>query len=215
MKSIEGVIFDLDGTIANTLPLCIEAFRRSVEPLINRVVSEAEIIATFGPSEEGTIRALAPLHYDQGVAAYLSKYEQLHDLCPEPFVGITDLLVHLQEKGIRIALVTGKGKFSTAITLEKFRLTQFFEQIETGVPEGPHKPEGIEAVLNSWVGMDKEKVFYIGDAVSDITASRVAGIPVVAAAWAETAEPAHLLAMRPDQLFYTLPDFITWLKSRI
>ncbi|HXS57064.1 MAG TPA: HAD hydrolase-like protein, partial [Hanamia sp.] len=71
MKKIKAVIFDLDGTLANTLPLCIRAFRKSIEPLINRSVSDAEIVATFGPSEEGTIMALAPDHYKKGVTDYL------------------------------------------------------------------------------------------------------------------------------------------------
>mgnify|MGYP006357288589 CR=1 FL=1 len=48
MKKIKGVIFDLDGTIGDTVPLCIKAFRKAIEPLIERSVSDEEIIATFG-----------------------------------------------------------------------------------------------------------------------------------------------------------------------
>ena len=117
MEKIKAVIFDLDGTLANTLPLCIQAFRQSVEPLINRSISDAEIIATFGPSEEGTIMALAPNHYDKGVSDYLYYYENLHEMCPVPFDGIKDVLQTLKNKGIRIAMVTGKGKDSTDISL--------------------------------------------------------------------------------------------------
>ena len=78
MKKIKAVIFDLDGTIANTLPLCVRAFKNSVEPLINRSLSDAEIIATFGPSEEGTILELAPEKKEKGVSNYLHLYETLH-----------------------------------------------------------------------------------------------------------------------------------------
>ena len=117
MSKIKAIIFDLDGTLANTLPLCIQAFRQSVEPLINKPVTDEEIIATFGPSEEGTIMALAPDYYDQGVADYLHHYRSLHYLCPVPFEGIKELLIMLQNKGVRLAMVTGKGKLSTAISL--------------------------------------------------------------------------------------------------
>jgi len=141
---IKAVIFDLDGTVGNTIPLCVEAFRRSIEPLINRTISDEEIIATFGPSEEGTIMQLAPDNYEEGISSYLRYYEQLHDMCPNPFGGITDLLRILKDAHVRLAMVTGKGELSTGITLEKFGMTNFFEIIETGHPSGPRKAEGID-----------------------------------------------------------------------
>src|SRR4051812_37315015 len=84
MKNIKGIIFDLDGTLADTLPLCVQAFRQSIEPLTSTPLTDAEIIATFGPSEEGTIMALAPDFYQKGVIDYLHLYETMHHMCPEP-----------------------------------------------------------------------------------------------------------------------------------
>jgi len=215
MKKIKGLIFDLDGTIGNTLPLCIQAFRQSIEPLAMKKLSDQDIIATFGPSEEGTIQTLIPEHYEEGIVNYLQFYEDLHDICPDPFPGIIDLLGQLKEKGIRIAMVTGKGKHSTIITLKKFGLHDHFEHIETGSPEGPTKEKGIAAVLRQWPDLDKSSIVYVGDAPSDITASRKAGIPVVAAAWAPTAEHEKLLANNPDNIFYTLSEFTDWLRPLV
>ena len=215
MQKIKAVIFDLDGTLANTLPLCIKAFRESVEPLINRPVSDAEIIETFGPSEEGTIMALAPRHYEKGVRDYLHFYESLHDMCPEPFDGIPALLDMLKNKGVRIAMVTGKGKYSTDISLKHFEITHYFEIIETGSASGPRKAEGIQVVLNLLSDIKKEEIIYVGDAPGDILASRKAGIPVIAAAWADTAEPEKLKELNPDELFYNIRDFTNWISDRI
>ncbi|MES2486624.1 MAG: HAD hydrolase-like protein [Bacteroidota bacterium] len=215
MKKIKAVIFDLDGTLANTLPMCIKAFRAAVEPLINRNVSDEEIIATFGPSEEGTIQALAPDFYDEGVAKYLHHYNEFHDMCPDVFDGIKLLLKTLQNKHIRIAMVTGKGKLSADISLDKFGITDYFEWIETGMPSGPRKPEGIQQILEKWPDLKHDELIYVGDAPSDITACRQVGIPIVAAAWAETAEPQLLEPLQPDQLFYTVPAFADWLYSAI
>ncbi len=215
MKKIKAVIFDLDGTLANTLPLCIKAFRQSIEPLINRSVSEAEIIETFGPSEEGTIMALVPAYYEKGITDYLNFYEALHAMCPAPFDGITTLLNTLKNKGVQIAMVTGKGKYSTVISLKYLMLDSFFEIIETGSPNGPGKAEGIKIILNLLKDIHRDEVIYVGDAPGDIKASREAGISVIAAAWAETAEPAKLKALHPDELFYTITDFTDWLYKRI
>jgi len=215
MQKIRGIIFDLDGTLANTLPLCIQAFRQSVEPLALRQLSDAEIIATFGPSEEGTIMTLVPEHYEKGIVNYLNFYKDLHDMCPDPFPDIRQLLGQIKEKGIRLAMVTGKGKHSTDISLKKFGLTSYFEIIETGSPTGPRKADGIRQVLAGWPHLHKEEIIYVGDAPSDVTASREAGIAVVGAGWAPTAEPEALLALQPDQLFYTVKDFADWLLPKI
>ncbi len=212
MLPLKAILFDLDGTLANTLPLCIAAFRQSVEPLIQRSLSDAEIIATFGPSEEGTIMALAPQHYEKGVADYLRFYQALHTMCPDAFDGIAALLKRLKEKKIRLAMITGKGKHSTAISLKKFGMEADFEIIETGLPSGPRKAAGIQSVLDFFSGISRQEMIYVGDAPGDISASREAGIPIIAAAWAETAEPKKLTALQPDGIFYTVADFAQWLE---
>ena len=158
---------------------------------------------------------LAPNHYEKGVSDYLYFYEILHEICPIAFHGIEDLLTTLKNKQVRIAMVTGKGKYSTHISLKKFDLTHFFEFIETGLPSGPRKAEGVQIILDSLPEIKKEEFIYVGDAPSDITASRKVGIPVIAAAWAETAEPEALKELNPDELFYTIQDFTTWLYSKI
>ena len=202
----KGVIFDLDGTIANTLPLCIEAFRRTIEPLANRKLSDEEIIATFGPSEEGTIMALAPLHYDAGIKGYLEQYEQLHSMCPDPFEGMRELLYQLKSTSCRLAMVTGKGKYSTLISLQAFNLLDVFEIIETGAPQGPRKAEGIMTVLERWEVKDKSTILYVGDAPGDIIAAQKAGIPIAAVTWASTTNKDDLIKLQPDYLFDSIKE---------
>ena len=215
MERIKAVIFDLDGTLGNTVPLCVAAFRKSIEPLIGRTISDEEIIATFGPSEEGTIRSLVPHNYEQGISNYLYFYGQLHDMCPKPFDGIVNILEILKKGQIRLAMVTGKGKYSTMITLQKFGIIHYFETIETGHPNGAIKAEGIEAVLNFFNDIKKNEIIYVGDAPGDIKACKKAGISIAAVAWADTAEPERLIELMPDQLFYSISDFKAWISSKI
>jgi phosphoglycolate phosphatase-like HAD superfamily hydrolase/ADP-ribose pyrophosphatase YjhB (NUDIX family) len=212
-----AVLFDLDGTLADTLPLCIRAFRHAIEPVAGRSVSDAEIVATFGPSEEGTIRALAPDHYDAALAAYLHHYERLHGDCPAPFAGIGALLRDLRDlrrHGVRLGMVTGKGARSTVLSLRRFGLEDVFEIVETGSPHGPRKTEALQAILAAW-DMEADEAVYIGDAPSDVTAARAAGVAVVSAAWAGTAEPAALRALAPDLLATTVDELRGWLWPRL
>jgi phosphoglycolate phosphatase-like HAD superfamily hydrolase len=211
---IKAVIFDLDGTIADTLPLCIAAFKQSIEPLLGKTISNEEIIATFGPSEEGTIRSLIPDHEEAGVKAYLHHYEQLHHTCPAPFAGIAELLDSLKLKGVKIGMVTGKGIHSTRLSLKQFGLQLYFEVLETGSPEGPSKKKGIKAVLEQ-LNTSVSDSIYVGDAPSDIKYCKEIGIPIAAAAWASTTDAAELLALQPDWLFYTIQEFENWLLENI
>ena len=209
---IKTVIFDLDGTIADTLPLCIAAFKKSIEPLLNKEISEEEIIATFGPSEEGTIRRLIPQHEEAGIKAYLGHYEQLHYTCPSAFAGIAELLEFLKDQGVQLAMVTGKGIHSTRLSLKQFGLEQYFEVMETGVPQGPNKINGIRNVL-SRLKADKSESIYVGDAPSDIIYCKEVGIPIAAAAWASTTDAEVLKKLNPDWLFTTVNEFKSWIEA--
>lgn len=211
---VKAVIFDLDGTIADTLPLCIAAFKKSIEPLLGKKVSEAEIVATFGPSEEGTIRKLIPLHEEEGVKAYLEHYRQLHYTCPEPFPGIKDLLKVLKDKGVCLAMVTGKGLHSARVSLQQFGLEACFDVLETGSPEGPNKVSGIRSVLER-LHIKATDSLYVGDAPSDVRYCKEIGIPIAAAAWAGTADVEALQVLQPDFLFTSVDEFREWISPLV
>ncbi len=134
MQKIKAVIFDIDGTLANTVPLCIAAFRHAVEPIVNRPLSDEEIQSHFGPDEEGTIKSLAPDDYKKGTSDFLRFYEAMHDMCSAPFEGMTELLDELQQKGVHLAIATGKGKYTSGLTLHRLGLVSYFEMIENGTP---------------------------------------------------------------------------------
>lgn len=206
------IIFDLDGTIADTLPLCIAAFKKSVEPLLGKEISEQEIIATFGPSEEGTIRRLIPTQEEIGVQAYLKHYEDMHHICPEPFDGVANLLEYLKAKGVQLAMVTGKGIHSTRLSLQQFGLAQYFELLETGKPEGPDKINGIRRVLAK-LNVSATDCLYVGDAPSDIKYCKEIGVPIAAVTWASTTNADELKPLNPEYMFSSVAEFKAWLAK--
>lgn len=201
-----NVLFDLDGTLGNTLPLCISAFRNAIEPLLQRALTDAEIIAQFGPSEEGTIQALIPEHYAEGVERYMECYKRLHGQWPTPFEGVEEILSALRAAGRYVGLVTGKGPRSTKITLETYGFARYFDCVKTGSIRGPVKRERIDEILRA-SALAPDRFIYVGDAPSDVTAARACGLRTVAAAWAPTADRAALEAMHPDFLFHSIGAF--------
>ena len=205
----------MDGTIVDSLPLCVEAFRLAVEPILQRSISGEEILAAFGPSDEGTIRVFVPNAVEVCMEQFLHHYRRLHPvMCPKPFDGMIDLLDWLKSQHIPIGLVTGKGPKSLAITLEEHGLEHYFDAIETGSPIRANKPECLRNMLHTFDHSPNETV-YIGDMASDITACREVSVPIYVAAWAETTDLPKLQSLQPDRIVRTIAELKSLLEENL
>jgi phosphoglycolate phosphatase len=116
---IKLVAFDLDGTIGDTLPMCIQAFKEATRPYVGYELSDDDVVRIFGLNEEGMIKCvLFNSCWSQALEDFYVVYEKLHATnCPMPFVGIYELIASLKQEGIIVVLITGKGIKSCDITL--------------------------------------------------------------------------------------------------
>jgi pyrophosphatase PpaX len=211
---LQGIIFDLDGTLGNTIPMCIAAFQAVFERFLGRRYTDEEITALFGPSEEGMIRRLVPEHWQHCLQAYLEAYTSGHKSCPEPFPGIETALRVLKERGVALAVVTGKGDASAMISLEYLGLSSYFDQVETGSVKGAIKPQALRKVLARWHKAPAQ-VAYVGDTAYDMRAATEVGLIGLGAAWAETAMVSELEATAPTAIFRSTDAFLTWIDKHI
>lgn len=202
---IKLIAFDLDGTIGETVPMCIRAFEQAVSPYAGRTLSEREITQTFGLNEVGMIKVVAGEKWREALHDFYPVYEQMHDECPEPYEGIRELIHTLKDAGILVALITGKGEKSCRITLEKFGMQDLFCCVKTGAEDRPNKAEAIEELLDAY-HVAKDEFYYIGDAVSDVTACKKAGVPCLCAAWGTTADIGGLEEANPSRVFFSIED---------
>jgi phosphoglycolate phosphatase-like HAD superfamily hydrolase len=108
--TVAAVLFDLDGTLVDTLPVCYVAFRRAVEMAGAPTMTDSEIHALFGPSEEGMLQRALPDDWERVVPAYFEAYEQLLSMCPAVIPEVGAALALLRQRRIRTGLVTGKSR---------------------------------------------------------------------------------------------------------
>jgi pyrophosphatase PpaX len=209
--TIRGIIFDLDGTLADTLPVCVQSFQYTIEHFRGWRPLPEEIYALFGTNEEGILDRLAPGCLQEMLPYFLNTYEELHSLCPKPFPGIERVFETIQRKKKTAAIVTGKGKLTTAISMRLLGLDRFVQQVETGFQDRSDKPFGIRSVLSQW-NCAPEEAAYIGDALSDMGSAQAAGVHPLGAAWAGTSEMLHLDALPAYPVFYEIPSFIDWIE---
>ena len=208
---LQGIIFDLDGTLANTLPVCFTAFRRAFFQYLNRNLTDEEISLHFGASEEGIIQQVVQSEWQACLKVYLDEYKKAHTICPQAFPGIETVLSYCQEKNIALAIVTGKGRGSAEISLRYLGLENYFDTIETGSADGGIKPLAMKKVLEKW-NILPECVAYVGDSPSDVADAKEVGVIPVAAAWAETASFERLETMNPLVTFSSVEDFSDWIR---
>ena len=207
---LKAIFFDFDGTIADTLPVCVDAFRQTVEPVVGRPLSLDDVRAYFGPTEEGIFGKHFPERAEQMLKTYFERYEALQRERPDLAPGVMDLIRALKRKGVRVALVTAKGPTSCKISLDFYQIADEFETIETGSPKGRAKADSIAKALAD-LNLAPEEVAYVGDSPKDVVSSRKAGVAPWGAAWFESAEPEKILANEPEEIFYAVDE----LKARL
>lgn len=147
---IKLVAFDLDGTIGETIPMCIAAFDKAVSPYVNQKLTERQIIQTFGLNEEGMIKKVLGKNWQKGFNDFYLRYQEMHVMCPHPFEGIKQLITELKKRNITLALVTGKGERSCLITLLQFGMENDFDSIKTGSPDKNIKTETLSALQHKY-----------------------------------------------------------------
>lgn len=207
---LKAVLFDFDGTLADTLPLSFKAFKTVFNRYDGRSVTEAELVGMFGPTEDEIIAtnlnntAAVP----QAIADYYEIYKQGHYDDIPPNQEIWDLLNDLKTQNIKIGVITGKSKRAFDISSEALQLSRFFDLEITGddVKEPKPHPEGIYKALDI-LGIDRNEVVFLGDSNADIKAGKAAGIPTYGVQWLSTYQNATF-EVKPDMIFSNTHEFI-------
>jgi len=210
----KGFIFDLDGTLGDTLPICREAFRLTFHKFTGKIFADDEISVYFGRTEEGIVNQVVPDNAVSAVEFYQKTYERLHQSLTAPFPGIKEVLSLLRKKGVRLAVVTGKGPDSALVSMKYLGLRSYFEYLETGTPAGPNKPEAVVQVLQRW-GIKPDEVAYVGDPPYDMEAAFSAGVHPLGAGWAPK---AALSPQNPGSaliVFTTVQQFNEWIQAEL
>lgn len=209
--NLSGILFDLDGTLGDTVPICIGALQETLFHFTRHVYTKDEIISMFGPSEEGVIYRFIPQPQWQAALDDLHRrYTRLHESARQPFPGIIPLLETLKQRGMRTGVVTGKGRGTAVISLQMMGLAPSIEMLITGSPEGAEKPASIRQALAQW-RLPAGVVAYVGDTPYDMRAAREAGVIPLGAAWAKTATVRERDGA--VKVFYHVEELAQWLDT--
>ena len=181
-------IFDLDGTILDTLDDLADAvnFTLSAHGYPTRRLEEIRRFVGNG------IRSLISLSLPSGeetpdfetiLADFRVYYAANAQVKTAPYAGMRELLAHLREAGVRVAVVSNKFEAAVQSLCRDF----FGDLVEVAVGDIPNRarkpaPDGVYAALAA-LGEEKENAVLIGDAETDVQTARAAGIPCISVLW--------------------------------
>lgn len=198
----QAMIFDLDGTLANTIPTVARLYSQVLRQHTGRVWTLAELLQYFGPPEDIIFERITN---DKTLSAtMLAEYYRLsetHGAEFQAFAGIADVLTSLQALGVRLGVFTSGVTAAALIRLRHAGLLDFFEAVIGGDQVTNYKPhpEGLQRLLDQFEAAPQTALF-IGDSPLDVQAGHAAGVKTVGVLWGAGSREA-LAAAQPAALF--------------
>lgn len=200
------IVFDLDGTLINSLPDIINSFCYGFTKLGLPVPDTTAVRAEIGKPLEAMYASFAPA--DQVAAlctCYREHYIKHFTDQTRPYPGVTELLAQLRQAGFKSVVATTKQSFMATRLLSALGLDRLIDHIQ-GTDGFPHKPAP-DVILHALAAVGGEGLWMVGDTVADIAAGKAAGLKTYAVSWG-THDAATLASASPDVLAATLTPLL-------
>lgn len=176
------IIFDFDGTIANTLDAGITIYNRIAHQFQCKPVNDED-------REKITSKNVQQFLKEYGVSAIKLPFvvmrlqKELHSQIANimPFEGITEEIKKIKEAGYHLGIMTSNSKKNVEAFLTIHELLHCFDFIYS-CKNIFGKAHVIKKLLQEQ-NIDKESALYIGDETRDIEAAKKVGIPILAVSW--------------------------------
>lgn len=207
MSDTKTIIFDFDGTLADSLTLVIEIIQQIVPGHDGATKEQIETLRGKPARELARFLGVpiwkAPMLIRRGQKIMQNRLSEV-----PVFPGMTDVLEAFGEKGYSVHLIS----FNSAENVKKFietnELDTYFESI-TGSVGLFGKSKAIRKLCRS-TKVSRGDVWYVGDEVRDVVAAKKAGVHMVAVGWGFN-RPDALRAMEPDAVAATPKDLTNFI----
>ena len=208
----DAYIFDLDGTVLNTLSDLVNITNMALAEHDMPARTSDEINSFVGNGARVLIqRAAAPDATEDEIDAVLARWKELY---PEfghkytkPYDGMPETLAALKEGGAKLAVLSNKFDAAAQSVIAE-HYPGVFDVVRGESPDTPRKPDptGLFNVMGE-LGVEPERVAYVGDSGSDMTVAHAAGCMAVGVTWGYRsvevlkAAGADVLIDEPSQLY--------------
>jgi len=213
MRTIRYIIFDFDGTIADSIDLALNIYNKIAHEYNCKSVSvedrktldlrkSKELLKEYGITGVKLVMLLLRIRKELGKCIAELK----------PIKDIKTSLLEIEKSGLKLGVLTSNSKRNAGMFFKNNGLAGKFEFIYSG--KSLFGKDKVMMQLFEREKIAKEEVIYVGDEIRDIEASRKAGIKVIAVCWGLT-NKAELETYQPDQIAETPAELFPCIQEII
>ncbi|MEO8636313.1 MAG: HAD-IA family hydrolase [Gemmatimonadales bacterium] len=208
MSSIRTVLFDLDGTLIDSIALILASYRHTLTAHGFEQISDADWLRGVGTPLRVQLApwARSPEHLVELALTYREHNLAHHDSMITAYPGVVELVRKIQRHGLKTGVVTSKNREGTRRGLALVGLDGTFDILvcaDDVVQPKPHPEPVLKAVAQ--LGADPATTLFVGDSIHDLHSGRGAGVLTGAVLWGpfsrEELEPAA-----PDYWFNSVAE---------
>ncbi|MDQ2889975.1 MAG: HAD-IA family hydrolase [Gemmatimonadota bacterium] len=198
-----AVLFDLDGTLIDSIGLLLASVRHAFEGFNGRAPTETEWVAGIGTPLGKQLRQFceSEQQLDAVTLRYRTFQRAAHDRLTSAFPGTLETLGSLAAAGHPMGIVTSKSNEMMHRALDLTRIAPYMTSAIGCDSCTIHKPEPFPVLMAlQELGYDATEAVFVGDSPHDVNAGNAAGVVSVAALWGPftreqlaPANPAHYL----------------------
>ena len=215
MPAIRTVLFDLDGTLIDSVRLILDSYHHTLATHGLPPRSDDEWLAGVGTpltvqfadwrDDPATLQAL--------IATYREYNLKHHDRMVTVYPGVVEVVRALKADGVATGLVTSKNRVGALRGLTLVQLEALMDVLvcadEVENPK-PH-PEPVEKAVRL-LSADPRATVYVGDSVHDMLSGRAAGVRTAAVLWGPFGR-AHLEGAQPDYWLKRPEELLTLVRD--
>jgi len=214
--AVRAVLFDLDGTLIDSIELILNSARYAFAKLGRPAPSDEEWTGGIGIPLFTMFGRYARDDADRAalIAAYREYQLEHHDRLVRCYDAVVDTVGEIRARGHEIAIVTSKSEYLSLRALALSGILRFMETIVGCDSCSRHKPdpEPVRLALER-LGYEPAEAVFVGDSVYDMEAGNAAGVTTIAALWGPF-DRAQLEPSRPGHYLETISE-LPGLLSRV
>ncbi len=210
MKDYETYLFDIDGTLLDTMDLIYTTYRETLRRYSGPSLTREEILSKVGiplPVQMGLFFTEQEERLPEIIQYYRDYQEEIYRDVLKTFPRVPEVLKELKDRGKTLGVVTSRTLGSLTKYLRHCELEEYFHILITPEKTSRHKPhpEPVLCALEE-LGCDGKKTLFTGDASVDMESGHGAGTDTAFALWGPN-DPESL-NVKPTWLLSSMDDLL-------